>query len=375
MGLKRWRLALIPVLLLLTGLCLDRATAGISDSAARRGPFGHVDPVRPVTNAVAHAPQGETCRLCSDPPDYPIVQLTEAIVDSLGRVYSDFNQSLFAYVDSLYQEGHFGTPGKRDAKNTALMMSRLLALNSLHYMVGFATDPDTVYEATEATLRHAFTLYSDPGVYPIVRMVRARMGLGWICVQYDVSTDMDSIMTLGTERVRIRVGETEYDGETRRMLMMDLPTIMFSTIEVVLDSHFTCKAELFHSPGPPSPHDIYLLYQMRGLAVRKWGVHKPDAMIFWSTPRNVHRNLPPKSPLVGSAVYVPAVRMELPSILPDMKFNDLRLLDLPQPIMARAYIDSKGYPSWMDRAEPRGFKEWESYGPIPPDLQLRFPDK
>jgi len=29
----------------------------------------------------------------------------------------------------------------------------------------------------------------------------------------------------------------------------------------------------------------------------------------------------------------------------------------------------------MRRAEPRGFKDWQSYGPIPPDLRLRFPDQ
>jgi hypothetical protein len=242
---------------LLAMFWLALPSPGISESASRQPwPSGQVDPVRPVANALHQAPTDDACGLCNLPADSPIVTLTEAFVDSLGRVYSSFNQSLFAHLDSLYQVGHFGAPGDRASKHNALLMSRLLALNSLHYMVGFATDPNQVYEASEATLRQAFTQYSDPGVYPIVRMQRARMGRGMICVQYDVSTDMESTMTLGTEQVRIRIGETEFDGKIQRMLMMDLPTIMFQTIEVVLDRHFTCKAELFHSPGPPAPHDI-----------------------------------------------------------------------------------------------------------------------
>jgi hypothetical protein len=193
-------------------------------------------------------------------------------------------------------------------------------------------------------------------------------------VQYNVSADMESTMTLGTKQVRVRIQETELQGVTKRMLIMDLPTILFSTVEVLLDRHFSCKAELYHSPGPPSPHDIFLLYSMRGLAVRKWGVHKPYAMMFWSTPRSMQRQQLPRLPLVGSAIYVPKVHLDLFSILPDVDFNDLRLLDLPQPILKRSYVLSKEYPDWMKRGEPRGFKDWDSVGPIPPDLQIRFPD-
>jgi hypothetical protein len=97
-------------------------------------------------------------------------------------------------------------------------------------------------------------------------------------------------------------------------------------------------------------------------------------MMFWSTPRSIQRQQLPRLPLVGSAIYVPNVHLELFSILPDVDFNDLRLLDLPQPILKRSYVLSKEYPDWMKRGEPRGFKDWDSVGPIPPDLQIRFPD-
>jgi len=365
-------------LLLLTGSVVLPVLQGIgaTPAAQRLSPFGHADPVRPVSQAVAPLPADapHTCPLCEGTPSVPIVHLTQAMADSVGRVYSGFNQALFAHLDSLYRSGEFGDPGARESRRRVHVLSRLLALNSLHYMVSFATDPDHIWEADEKTLQEAFKRYSDPGIYPIVRLERARMGQGYMCVHYDVSTDMESTMTLGNLQVGVRIHETEFEGETKRMLMMDLPTIMFSTIEVVLDEHFSCKAELFHSSGPPAPHDVYLLYDIQGLAVRKWGVHKPGAMIFWSTPRDLQRTRLPALPLVGSAVYVPGVRLELPSILPDMKFKDLRLVDLPQPILEQRYVRSHGYPDWLEHNIPRGFKNWESYGPIPPDLQRRFPD-
>jgi hypothetical protein len=296
------------------------------------------------------------------------------MADSIGRLYSSFNADLFAWLDSLYKAGHFGDPDDRESRRRVHVMSRLLALNSMHYMVGFATDPDHIWEANEATLREAFTKYSDPGIYPIVRMRSARMGMGHVCVRYNVSTDMESTVTVGNKQLGVSVEETNFDGVPRRVLIMKYPTLIFGDIQIVVDEHFTCKAELRHGSGPPAPYDVYMLYDMQGVEVRKWGVHKPGAMLFWSTPRDMQRSQLPPIPLVGSAVYVPHVVLELPSILPDMKFEDLRLIDLPQPIFKRSYVANKEYPSWLERAEPRGFKGWDSYGPIPPDLQLRFPD-
>lgn len=344
----------------------------------RLGPFAVPDPVAPRPDAVSHAPDldaAQICQLCADDPGVPVVPITSQVADSLGAAYASFNVAMLAYVDSLLQAGALGSPADRDAQRTAHLMARMLAVNSLHYMIALSTHPSVVFEADEASLRSAFTKYSDPGVYPIARMKRGRMGMGQVCVQYDISADMESTMTLGSQTLRVRVQETELFGQPRRMLIMDLPTILFSVVEVLFDEYFTCKAELIRSNGPPAPYDLYVFHSMSGMYVRKWGTHRPGAMMYWSTPRDLFRIGLPRTPLVGSCVYVPGVQLDLPSILPNVGFEDLRAVDLPQPIIALADLDAGRYPDWIRRAKPRGFKDWETYGPIPPDLQIRFPDR
>jgi hypothetical protein len=340
-----------------------------------RGPLS--DPVLPLQRPAPRRPLPALdggCPLCREDPGVPIVPLTAAAADSLGRLYSGFNQALLARVDSLLRAGSLGSPGNREARAAAHLLARLLAVTSMHYMVGFATDPERIHEASEATLRDAFRRFSEPGVYPITRLVRARMGLGRTCVKYDLGTDLDSTAVVGGRTLRVRVASTELNGRPQRMLVLELPTILFSVVELLIAEHFTCRAEFVRSSGPPAPYDLYLLHDIDGMYIRKWGTHKPTAIMFWSTPRDVKRAGLPRTPLVGNGVYVPQLSLELPSLLPDLGFDDLRLVDLPQPILSLSYLQQQRYPEWLERAEPRGFKSWESHGPIPPDLRLRFPD-
>ena len=375
---QTWRLICGITAAAVTALALALSAGESPFARAPMGPFGHVDPVARRPDAISRAPDLDATqirRFCSEDPGVPIVPITTEVADSLGSAYASFNAAMLAYVDSLLRAGALGNPKDREAQRTAHLMGRMLAVNSLHYMVGLSTSPNTVFEANEAVLRHAFTKYSDPGVYPIARMKRGRMGLGQVCIQYDLDTDMETTMILGNQRLRVRVQETELFGEPRRMLIMELPTFMFSVIEVLMDEYFTCKAELIHSNGPPSPYDLYVFHSMSGMYVRKWGTHRPHAFMYWSTPRDLFRVGLPRTPLVGSCVYVPGVQLDLPSILPNVGFEDLRAVDLPQPILALTDLEAARYPAWIRRAKPRGFKDWETYGPIPPDLQIRFPDR
>ena len=357
---------------------LALAASGPVDSAGAAASL--VDPVPPDRMGSGVPPlereKDGSCPLCREDPSVPIVQLTPSDVDSLGRAYADFNAALFARLDAEMRAGKLGAPpDSREARRRAHLLGRMLSVNSIHYMVEFATDPDHIYEASEDALREAFERYSDPGVYPIARMKRGRMGMGRICVRYDVSTDLDSTTNVGGQDLRIRVTETEIEDERRRVLILELPTVLFSVVELVLDEHFTCKAEFSRSSGPPAPYDLYLFHSIEGMSLRKWGVHKPSAIMYWSTPRDVERRSLPHTPLVGSSVYVPGIRLELPSFLPDLSFEDLRLVDLPAPILTLPYLENEDFPEWIRRARPRGLKDWESYGPIPPDLRIRFPDR
>ncbi len=339
----------------------------------------NADPVPPRPGPTGLPPAADlpagACPLCRPDPSIPIVQLGPADTDSLGRTYAAFNEALLARADSLLAAGAFGPPEKAASREAVHLLARMLAVNSLHYMIGFATAPDRIYEVSEASLRQAFARYSDPGVYPIARMRRGRMGLGRICVHYDLTAPLDSTTVVGGVRLRTHIEDADVGGKKQRVLVLEVPTILWSTVDVLLGEHFTCKAELSRSNGPPAPYDLYLFYDVDGMYFRKWGVHQPRAMSFWSTPRDVGRLTLPRTPLVGSAVYLPHVHFELPLMLPDLGFDDLRLVDVPQPILSLSYLRAQAYPDWMRRAEPRGFKDWQSYGPIPPDLRLRFPDQ
>lgn len=300
--------------------------------------------------------------------------MTPADAESLGRAYATFNEALLARTDSLLQSGAFGDPERAASRRTAHLLTRILAVNSLHYMVGFSSAPDRIYEASEPTLREAFEHYSDPGVYPIARLRSARMGMGAVCVHYNLEAPLDSASTVGGVKLRTYIEDADLNGRRQRVLVLEVPTLLFGAVDVVLADHFTCKAEFRRSSGPPASYDLYLFCDIDGLYLRKWGLHQPRALGFWATPRDVGRLALPRTPLVGSAVYVPRVRFELPSFLPDLGFEDLRLIEVPQPILSLRYLQSRSYPDWMRRAEPRGFKDWESHGPIPPDLRRRFPD-
>ena len=116
----------------------------------------------------------------------PIVQLTAADVFAVGRALSAWNETQIARIDSLYRAGAFGAAGSKPARNDAHLLARLSTLNAYSYIVRFATDSTCVYEASESTLVDAFKSFSDPGLYPITRLRRARMGLGHVCVRYDL---------------------------------------------------------------------------------------------------------------------------------------------------------------------------------------------
>ena len=336
------------------------------------------DPVPPARTALGPSTQASDqtsgCALWQEDLRAPIVPLTAEMTDSLGRAFSGFNQMLLARLDSLLRAGTYGPAASREARSSVHLLARMLAVNSLHYMVRFATDPEHVYEASEATLRDAFRRYADPGLYPIARMRRGRMGLGHICVQYDVSTDLDSTVSVGGQTFRIRVEQTPLPSGPQRVLILELPTILFSVVELIIAEHWTSQVEFVRSKGPPAPYDLYLFHDIDGMYIRKWGTHKPTALMFWCTPRDVNRTQLPRTPLVGNCIYVPRLALELPAFLPDLGFDDLRKVDLPGPILSLTYIQERRYPDWMQHAEPRGFKDWDSYGPIPPDLRLRFPD-
>lgn len=317
------------------------------------------------------APPGAGCPLCHVDPRIPVVTLSADAVDSLGAALAGANEHTLARCDSLYRAGRFGTPGSRDARRGAQLWARLATRNAYSYVADLATDTTQVREAGAPALEHAFVTYSDPGLYPITRLRRARMGLGYLCLQYDLRGSLDTLVTLGSRRVRVRIRDVDTGGERRRMLSMMLPTGLDDLVEVLMPAHYTCRVVRMGSHGPEGAWEAVVLDEIRGLYLRKWGTHGPRAVMFWTTPEAAHLDSLPSEPRLGVRMYVPELRLDLP-FLPDVGFDDLREIDLPQPLMR---LGGTPLPAldWL-AVRRSGFEGWTGFGPVPADLRARFPD-
>jgi hypothetical protein len=357
---SRWP-ALVCVLSTALGL------GGSSSAAQDRPPDAATASIKPVPARVG-------CPLCELSPDVPIVRLTDEHVHAVGRALSQDNELQIARIDSLYEAGALGGPaGSPAARRNAHLMARLATANAYAYMVRFATDPNCVYEADEAALVRAFGSFSDPGLYPITRLRRARMGRGAVCLKYDLRGDLDTLATLGERQVRVRTRTIEANGTRRRMLSMMLPTGLDDVVEVLMDEHYTCRVDHERHAESTGALELFLLHDMDGFLLRKWGTHKPTALMFWTMPDLAVRGAIPDPASVGVRIYVPELTLKLP-LLPDVGFDDLREIDLPQPILRLEYLHGEHHPEWL-QSNPGGFAGWTGNGPIPDEIRSRFPDK
>jgi hypothetical protein len=156
------------------------------------------------------------------------------------------------------------------------------------------------------------------------------------------------------------------------MLSMMLPTGLDDVVEVLMSEHYACSVEHVENDGPPGPHETYVLRDMEGFLLRKFGTHRPSALMFWVTPGVDSTCTLPQEPLVGVRLYVPRLHLKLP-LLPDLGFDDLREIDLPQPILRLEYLHAETHPDWL-ATKPNGFAGWSGHGPVPASLRDRFPD-
>ena len=314
------------------------------------------------------------CPLCHDDQPVPVHRWTLEEVRRVGDAYADSNVVRLATLDSLLRAGVFGDPASRAAHKQAHLLARLLTLNAYSYMIHYGSDRDTVWEADESVLRPAFADFSDPGIVPLARLERARLGLGHMCARYDLSQMVKTETIIGGRRLRVRTDDVSIQGQRTRVLIMDLPTSLNDVVEVCLTEHVCMNVERRVVDGPPAPYEVFIVDSMRGLWVRKAGLHRPEAFVFWVTPRDPRRTAPPDLPLIGARIYVPHLVLRLPSILPDLHFDDLREVDLPQPILALDYFRTRRSPSWLEVSSMRGYKGWDSIGPLPDEIRRRFPD-
>jgi hypothetical protein len=355
--------------------------ARVGGFAARLGPAGGFAAglVLAVGLALAARAGSEAeapadCRLCAAHQSAPIVKLTAARLDSLAQADAFFNQERIGRIDSLWRAGAFGPPESGEAQRAAHLLARVSTVNSYRYLARFAADPDRVYEADESTWVDVARNYSDISLVSIARLRRLRMGLGHVCAHYDLDEPVRGETILGGKTMRFRVADAELFGTKRRVLELDLPSGSSDLVKVMLAEHYSFAFETKRSDGPPAPYEWYVVRDIEGGWLRKWGTHRPRAFMFWSSPLERGEPSMPRQPMVGVRIYVPHLKLKLPFILPDINFDDLREIDLPQPILAMEWLREGRQPSWLRTNGLLAFEDWKGNGAVPQHVRRAFPD-
>jgi hypothetical protein len=272
------------------------------------------------------------------------------------------------------------------------LLARLTTVNAYRDLVRLACDSTCVHEANEATFHDLFRRYSDVGLFSSVRLERVRLGLGHVCMRYAVHEKGQGEVVQGGTHLHWRIKETELAGKKRHVLSIELPTGLDDVVEILLAPHHSFAVQYLRVDGPPAPFEWFLVHDIQGGWLRKWGTHAPQAYMFWvnafpaaaetlsAASVDPQRADPtpvvdlPAKPLVGVRIYIPGLRLKLPVFIPDINFDDLREIELPQPILDMEYLRHRRQPAWLGAVD-LGFRDWKGYGPVPPAVRERFPDR
>ncbi|MDH3216791.1 MAG: hypothetical protein OEN01_10930 [Candidatus Krumholzibacteria bacterium] len=343
------------------------------------------------------AATSDRCPLCAPDLKVPVVPLSAESLHSMARRHASFNARQLARIDSLLRAGYYGPPEEDEARETAHLLARISTSNAYRDLVRLACDPYRVYEADEATLRDLYRRYSDVNLFIGACLERVRLGMGRVCVRYRVGEELEGVSVHGGKQLRWRVRDVKIGGQRRRVLHVKFPTGSDDEVDFFIAPHHTFKVEYTRCDGPPAPFEWFLVHDIEGAWVRKWGMHRPTAYMFWVSPPDTRRlarsvgvryavaassatpapepalNLP-STPLVGLRLYIPGLRLRLPG-LPDINVNDLREIELPMPILDLDYLRGHQQPSWLDTNDRLGFKNWKAHGPVPAEIRRRFPDR
>ena len=114
-----------------------------------------------------------------------------------------------------------------------------------------------------------------------------------------------------------------------------------------------------------------------GQYVRKYGFHTVRAVAMWKTKVDELAAPPQDGAHLNSAIYFPAIKVEMPWFLPDLGFDDLRKFEYPEPFLTMDAVRELQTRKleWVKVTKDLRFAKWEGDGDIPEDLKERYPDK
>jgi hypothetical protein len=318
------------------------------------------------------------CPLFTNEEGVPVVHLDAAAIDSIGRAISADNMARIDRIDAAYGNGRYGEPGSDEARENALAAFIYTARVAFDFVLAIAEQREVIYSTSETDLREAFTKsFRNPGIYPIMNLVDARAGFGHFCLQFDVDDpDRREIMVSG-EKMRSWTEVVDIDDVPRRVVNIDMKTFSHDRVHVVYEQFSCGTVREFESEMNGWPIHIATMEELDGQYVRKFGFHKPAALVLWKSKVTADIAPPPSGHrYLGSAIYIPHLKLDLPWFLPSIGFDDLKRFDFPEPVLSTKAVEElrERDIDWMEIRENMRFADWEGEGDVPPFVNDRFPD-
>ena len=317
-----------------------------------------------------------SCGLCSPPDSLPQHLLGEAGIDSIGRKLSGYNLRCWRDADRLYRAGAFGPVGNDKARAAARLHFALRCWNGFDYVAQVTQDKHRVDLTREQDLETPFgRIYCNTTVYPLRFLSRALVDPGGFCMQYTPPDRFDEMSMLGG--VPIRVHSDRIDpgsGPPASALSVDFESTIHKTVELVYEPNVCGRVSQEMVVDRGDTLDLICIYDLEGMYVRKFGVHRMGAMVFWRS--HVEGSRDPGRPRLGASAYFPHIHLNLPAFLPSIGLADLRDFDVPQPVLTMSWFvqQAKEQADWIT-AYPDGMVgPWDPVGPRPRVLDQRFPD-
>lgn len=329
-----------------------------------------------VALAAGEAPPAgpEECLLCPPDPGAPVAVVAAADLLGNAGAIADANEARLARIDARLREGAYGPPGSPAAASAARVAARTSLLNVYHFLYGLGADPGRVVQADAAALDGVLRGFTEPALFPIARLHRLRAGRGQVCLRYDLSERASGETVLGGVRLRYAVKDETVGGRRGRVLSLVYRSGTVSHYEALLGEHYAFSVSKTLIPGPPSPYELFAFRDVQGGWIRRWGLHRPTAFAFWTSPPELDNEAPAGPRIAGICIYIPRLRLVLP-LLPDIGLDDLRLLHLASPFLRIEYVRGPTRPSWLPVDASLDFRDWASVGRPPPALSELFPDQ
>jgi hypothetical protein len=324
----------------------------------------------------AEAAENFDCVLHENAMGAPVIHLGPSQVDSIGTMLSDRNMSVVEQIDAAYRAGTYGAVGTKEAKDKALSAFIYHSTTAFDFVATLALQEQAIYVTSDTDLEEAFrTKFRNPGFYPVVALESAMTGFGHYCLTFRLDQPPKELAVAG-DKMRGWAEDTDIDGRSVRVLNIDMKTFSHDRVHVVYERHSKGEIKTLEAEAGGHPLHVFVMENITGNYVRKWGFHKIDSVAMWKTVVPGIEPAPVNGAYLGAAIYFPKLQLEMP-LLPDVGFDDLRKYDYAEPFLTLAAaqdIQAKNL-EWLRIKKNLRFRNWEGDGGLPEFLKQRYPDK